>query len=404
MTSAMTVTSLQPRTIPRPSANDRHHDPQQADAFGRQLDARQARSSPTSVAQTPAYPVADHQGAEALKVGSPPLLWVGMLPAASGWIGHHDARPRSKLLDGVEISHDVMHGQFDSIRAIQRSRARLGSDFGVPSTISGGSRPRHARAYTSNILDMDRDIGSGILRIDEDQEVVACSARPGVRLPADGAVPVRRRAARARVRADRLRWGQAQRQRAAPLPHLGQGQAADAKDYVAFPLLPARSHRGFHGRPDRQSGSQRVVVTIIFSATSPGRPGFSIEATRSETRGQWYFRQVLGSATSPAAAVPHPQRQPVVPDQHHLFPDIPPRHAGDLAARFRRSASAPRPLQQRPLPHQFATVVQDRQALSASHPVTRWVTAGSRAPGADALAVTSARVGPHRRHGRPTRP
>jgi hypothetical protein len=46
---------------------------------------------------------------------------------------------------------------------------------------------------------------------------------------------------------------------------------------------------------------------------------FSIEETKAETRGQWYFRQILGSANSPAASSSHPERQPVVPDEHHLF-------------------------------------------------------------------------------------
>ena len=144
----------------------------------------------------------------------------------------------SKILDNMEIGHNVMHGQYDWMGDPALTGRNFEWDSACPS-----DQWRHSHNYMhhthTNIVGMDRDIGYGILRMSEDQRWRALLPRqPGLRLPADGAVPVRRRActssrpsasAPARsasptsARSSTGIWKKVKRQ--------------TLKDYVAFPLL-----------------------------------------------------------------------------------------------------------------------------------------------------------------------
>ena len=111
----------------------------------------------------------------------------------------------SKILDNMEIGHNVMHGQYDWMGDPALTGRNFEWDSACPS-----DQWRHSHNYMhhthTNIVGMDRDIGYGILRMSEDQRWKPVLPRqPGLRVPADGAVPVRRRAARAGDRAHPLR-------------------------------------------------------------------------------------------------------------------------------------------------------------------------------------------------------
>ena len=59
---------------------------------------------------------------------------------------------------------------------------------------------------------------------------------------------------------------------------------------------------------------------------------FSIEETKAETRGQWYFRQVLGSANLTGGKLFHILSGNLsFQIEHHLFPDIPAHRHAEIA-------------------------------------------------------------------------
>ena len=92
---------------------------------------------------------------------------------------------------------------------------------------------------------------------------------------------------------------------------------------------------------------------------------FSIEETKAETRGQWYFRQVLGSANLTGGKLFHILSGNLsFQIEHHLFPDIPAHRHAEIAPAGAGDLRALRhPLQQgaadAPVRHGGA---QDRQA------------------------------------------
>jgi len=79
------------------------------------------------------------------------------------------------------------------------------------------------------------------------------------------------------------------------------------------------------------------AFTIIFCGHFPdGVHQFTPEECQDESRGHWYFRQVLGSANIDGGRLFH-----ILPGnlsfqiEHHLFPDIPARRYQQVAGEVR---------------------------------------------------------------------
>ena len=116
------------------------------------------------------------------------------------------------------------------------------------------------------------------------------------------------------------------------------------KDYVLFPLLTGPSAPfTLAGNATANLTRNLWAFTIIFCGHFPdGTQEFTEEETAEETRGQWYYRQLLGSANLTGGKLFHVLvRQPQLPDR---APPLP-RHPGpplrrDLGRGARRSASA----------------------------------------------------------------
>jgi fatty acid desaturase len=102
------------------------------------------------------------------------------------------------------------------------------------------------------------------------------------------------------------------------------------------------------------------AFTIIFCGHFPaGTQEFSIEETRNESRGQWYLRQVLGSANLAGGKLFHILSGNLsFQIEHHLFPDLPAHRfaeiSGEVQEILRRYGV---PYNTGPLPRQFASVV-----------------------------------------------
>ena len=84
------------------------------------------------------------------------------------------------------------------------------------------------------------------------------------------------------------------------------------------------------------------AFTIIFCGHFPaGVATFSEEETEDETRGAWYFRQLLGSANITGGKLFHIMTGNLSHQiEHHLFPDLPAHRYPEIAGEVARSASA----------------------------------------------------------------
>ena len=199
--------------------------------------------------------------------------------------------------------------------------------------------------YT-NILGKDRDIGYGILRMDEDQPWHPYYlGNPVYAFAADGVLRVGRGAARPRGREHRrrasARW--TENKAAARRASSARSSSQALKDYVLFPALTGPLFPlTLAGNATANLVRNVWAFNIIFCGHFPaGVATFTEEESEDETRGQWYYRQLLGSANITGGKLFHvmtgnlspPDRAPPVPG-----PPGPPlpgdrgRGAGDLRA------------------------------------------------------------------------
>ena len=140
--------------------------PEQTEAFGRELDALKQRVVADLGERDASYIRRVIKAQRAFEVGGRALLMAGILPPA--WLAGTAMLAVSKILDNMEIGHNVMHGQYDWMGDPALSSRGFEWDTACP-----GDQWRHSHNYMhhtyTNIVGMDRDVGYGILRMSEDQ-------------------------------------------------------------------------------------------------------------------------------------------------------------------------------------------------------------------------------------------
>ena len=244
----------------------------------------------------------------------------------------------SKILDNMEIGHNVMHGQYDWMGDPALNSRMYEWDTVCPSEQWKYSHNYIHHTYT-NILGKDRDIGYGILRMDEDQPwkpyylgnpvyatLLMLFFEWGVLLH-DLEVE--------RIVAGERTW--------ADTKHLHRGMIRKVrnqtlKDYVLFPALTGPLFPlTLAGNATANLVRNVWTFGIIFCGHFPaGVATFSEAETEDETRGMWYYRQLLGSANITGSKLFHLMTGNLSHQiEHHLFPDLPARRYPQIAPQIR---------------------------------------------------------------------
>jgi len=342
-------------TTERPRLTD-----EQVDALGRELDELRNRLRADLGERDLRYIRKMIRTQRGLEILGRALLEVGFLPPA--WIGGTAALSLSKILDNMEIGHNVMHGQYDWTKDPALDSKRFEWDTACPA-----DQWRHSHNYMhhthTNVLGKDRDIGYGVLRMSEDQPW----------RPRDLGNPVY-----ALLLCLLFEWGVAVHDLEVDRIEAGEITLADKrdilqavwrkgrrqvlKDYVLFPLLAGP------GAPFTFAGNMTANVVrniwsfmIIFCGHFPeGVEEFTEEEVEDETRGGWYVRQMLGSANLTGSRGFHILSGNLSHQiEHHLFPDIPAHRYAEIAVEVREICSRyGLPYNTGPLSKQFGSVVK----------------------------------------------
>ena len=101
-----------------------------------------------------------------LELGSRAVLLFSKSKPA--WVLGTTGLALAKILDNMEIGHNVLHGQWDWMRDPQIHSSTWEWDHAAPAEYWKRSHNESHHVYT-NILGKDNDLGYGILRVDEDQ-------------------------------------------------------------------------------------------------------------------------------------------------------------------------------------------------------------------------------------------
>ena len=240
----------------------------------------------------------------------------------------------SKILENMEIGHNVMHGQYDWM-----GDPKLNSRIYDWDTMAPGENWKYGHNYIhhtyTNILGKDRDIGYGILRMDEDQPwrpyylgnplyafLLMVLFEEGVALH-DLEVE--------RIRSGERTWEET---RKVGKPIIRKVRRQVLKDYVLFPALTGPFFLStLAGNAVANVVRNIWAFNIIFCGHFPaGVATFTEEECEDETRGHWYYRQLLGSANITGGKLFHILSGNLSHQiEHHLFPDIPARRYPEAA-------------------------------------------------------------------------
>jgi linoleoyl-CoA desaturase len=266
----------------------------------------------------------------------------------------------AKILENMEIGHNVMHGQWDWMNDPQINSSTW--DWDSASTAEAWKHSHNYIHHTfTNIRGKDRDLGYEIMRIDPHQRwhpvyllqpfynlVLAAFFEWGVATH-DLDFEAIRKGEKPKDAVVRELKGMA-----------AKGRRQIVKDYVAFPLVSAAIAGGVTWAA-RRSGAAglrearrtfrataKADVTanivrniwaymIIFCGHFPDQTyTFSDDEVADEQRGGFYVRQLLGAANIDGSPLFH-----VISGnlgyqvEHHLYPDMPSTRYGEIAPRVK---------------------------------------------------------------------
>ncbi|HEX7278397.1 MAG TPA: acyl-CoA desaturase [Solirubrobacterales bacterium] len=298
----------------------------------------------------------------------------------AAWAAGTSALSAAKILENMEIGHNVMHGQWDWM-----NDPRIHSSTWDWDTASTAEAWKHSHNYVhhtyTNIRGKDKDLGYEIMRIDPEQKWhPVYLAQPVYNL----------------ILAGLFEWGvalhdldfEAIRKGHKPMHQVkrelkgiaGKAKAQIVKDYIAWPLVSAlaatavdavvetrrqrQRPRGILGRVKRKRQSRLAPVVeaalnsgaktfrqtakadftanivrnvwayaIIFCGHFPDQTyTFSQKEVEDESRGGWYIRQLTGSANIDGSPMFHVASGNLSYQvEHHLFPDMPSTRYAEIA-------------------------------------------------------------------------
>jgi NADPH-dependent stearoyl-CoA 9-desaturase len=248
----------------------------------------------------------------------------------------------SKIIENMEIGHNVMHGQWDWMNDPEIHSSTWEWDMSGASKHWRFTHNFMHHKYT-NILGMDDDVGYGLIRVTRDQRwkpnnifnlfyntVLAALFEWGVGL-------------------QHLELGKifkGRDDRAETLVRVREfGVKAGhqvAKDYIAFPAVTALSPGATFTSTLKANAVANIIRNIwsnavIFCGHFPdGAEKFTKTDMVGESKGQWYLRQMLGSANfENGPALRFMSGNLCHQIEHHLYPDLPSNRLYEISFRVR---------------------------------------------------------------------
>ncbi|MGH8026369.1 MAG: fatty acid desaturase family protein [Pseudoxanthomonas sp.] len=268
----------------------------------------------------------------ALLFASLPLVFAGLFWPA--WIAGTLVLALSKILENMELGHNVIHGQYDWMNDPHLNGKTY--EWDIAGTSASWRKTHNFQHHTyTNVRGMDDDIGYGLLRIFPEQRW-----RPFFLLQPLIAV----------VFALLFEWGVAIQD--LKLGRWWAGKTSNAqmrkafkpvgkkmlrqvlKDYVVFPLLAGPFFLAvLSGNLVANLLRNLWTFTIIFCGHfTADAETFPKESIRNESRGHWYQRQLRGSSNLAGGKLLNVMSGNLSHQiEHHFYPDIPANRYAEMA-------------------------------------------------------------------------
>ncbi|MCD9027549.1 acyl-CoA desaturase [Luteimonas sp. BDR2-5] len=318
---------------------------QELEAFGAELDALHTRTMAQVGKVDADYIRKVVRAVRYLAVAGRGLLFVGAIGGAfvpwlliPAWILGVLLLGAAKILENMEVGHNVMHGQYDWMGDPDLDSNRYEWDI-----VATGDNWRHSHNFRhhtyTNVRGMDDDIGYGLLRIFPEQRW-----RPFYLLQPFIAV----------VFALYFQWGVAIQELklgrwfAGKMPRgklrrdfapVGRKMGRQLlKDYLVFPALAGPFFLPVLLGNLAANGIRNVwtYVVIFCGHFTADAETFPKESIRNESRGHWYMRQLRGSSNIRGGRLMHLMTGNLSHQiEHHFFPDVPAHRYAAMAVEVR---------------------------------------------------------------------
>ncbi|MGB1465916.1 MAG: fatty acid desaturase family protein [Alcanivorax nanhaiticus] len=299
--------------------------PEQFDAIGQELDAIRNREIADLGEKDEKYIRNLIKRQRQLEVAGRGLLMVGFLPPA--WLAGVACLSASKILDNMEIGHNVMHGQYDWMGDKNISSRNFDWDNTCTNTAWKQTHNYEHHTYT-NVLDKDHDIGYGILRMSDEQEWEPRFILNPILAVILSTFFQHFVAVQSLKLEDYLIYKTKTKEelKAEFKPTWKKMRKQLVKDYLLFPALAGPfAPFVFAGNVAANLARNLWSSQVIFNGHFPEEvEQFPESVLQDESRGHWYVRQMLGSANFEGGRLMHIMSGNLsFQIEHHLFPDIP---------------------------------------------------------------------------------
>ena len=240
----------------------------------------------------------------------------------------------SKILDNMELGHNVIHGQFDWMGDPRFSGKTF--EWDIVGTADNWRKTHNFKHHTyTNVHGMDDDIGYDVLRIFPEQRWTPAALFQPIyavifALLFQWGVAIQDlRVGRAII--GRITWRQLAREAG---PVLRKSRRQLVKDYIVFPLLAGPAWASVFTGNLIANGIRNVwTYTVIFCGHFTAHAQtFPKASVKNETRPQWYLRQIQGSSNLSGSKALHILTGNLSHQiEHHLFPDVPANRYAEMA-------------------------------------------------------------------------
>jgi NADPH-dependent stearoyl-CoA 9-desaturase len=343
-----------------------HLTDEEVEAFGRELDDLRRQIEESRGASDAAYIRRLIAIQRRLAAAGRVTLFFSRFPPA--WVAGTLMLATAKILENMEIGHNVMHGQWDWMNDPEIHSSNWEWD-----TLQPAEQWKHSHNYIhhqfTNVLGYDNDIGYGILRVTREQRwhpvnlgqpvyntLLALLFEWGVSLHDLDLERIRKGSKDPKEMKRQLRqiWRKIRKQ--------------VGKDYLVYPLLTGPA---FLSTLTANATANLIrnlwAYLIIFCGHFPdGALHFTEDELEDETRPEWYLRQMLGAANFEGGRLLHVMSGNLgYQIEHHLYPDLPSNRYAEIAVKVRELCDRYHlPYTTGPLHRQYGQVLRTLLKLS----------------------------------------
>ncbi|WP_374320147.1 fatty acid desaturase [Aquabacterium sp.] len=316
--------------------------PEELERFGAEIDALRARTVADLGERDARHIRRVAAAVRYLELGGRALLMAGIfLPETwlfAAWLTGAIMLGLSKILDNMELGHNVIHGQYDWMGDPKFNGKTFEWDI-----VATSDNWRHTHNYKHhtycNVQGMDDDIGYGVMRLFPEQRwspvyllqpiyaiIFALMFQWGVAIQ--------------NLKLGRLFTGHTTPARLARQARpVGRKVARQLiKDYVVFPLLALPSFWSVFTGNLVANGIRNIwTYTIIFCGHFTSNVQlFPAKVLKNESRGHWYLRQIRGSSNLTGGKLMDLLSGNLSNQiEHHLFPDVPANRYAEMGKQVR---------------------------------------------------------------------